>query len=190
MTGSEFIPLQAVTAGVGDIRKAALDAGERLKYYHRSTILFVDEIHRFNKSQQDVLLPFVEDGTLILIGATTENPLHELNNALLSRMKLYVLEALDYNSLERIITKAIKDQDKGLGRFKIDIDQESLAHIIQASQGDARTALNILDTLASSFSEADGHLLINADLVSKVTGKLIIKYDRSVIIIMIPSRPL
>ncbi|NMC26808.1 MAG: AAA family ATPase, partial [Syntrophomonadaceae bacterium] len=109
MTNSHFEYMQAVTAGVGDIRKVAADARERLKYYHQATILFVDEIHRFNKSQQDVLLPFVEDGTLILIGATTENPLYEINSALLSRMKLYILEALQPGDLLEIINRALED---------------------------------------------------------------------------------
>ena len=113
MTNSHFDYMQAVTAGVSDIRKVAVDAQDRLKYYQQQTILFVDEIHRFNKSQQDVLLPFVEDGTLILVGATTENPLYELNTALLSRMKLYILEALRPENIEQIITNALKDRERG-----------------------------------------------------------------------------
>jgi putative ATPase len=160
------------------MRKVAVDAADRLNYYQQRTILFVDEIHRFNKAQQDVLLPFVEDGTLLLIGATTENPLYELNNALLSRMKLYVLEALDANSLREILRQSLQDRERGLGNMQIDLDEESTAMIVQASQGDARMALNILDTLVSSYSGKEG-LEIRADLVRKVTGRLILKYDRN-----------
>ena len=115
MTQAHFVSLAAVTSGVNDIRKIAADAAQRLKYYQQKTILFVDEIHRFNKSQQDVLLPFVEDGTLYLIGATTENPLFEINNALLSRLKLYILEALSEKDLNRLIQQALQDKDHGLG---------------------------------------------------------------------------
>jgi len=118
MTHSYFVQMQAVTAGVGDIRKAAADAEDRLKYYQQRTILFVDEIHRFNKSQQDVLLPFVEEGVLILIGATTENPLYEINNALLSRVKLYILEALEAGDIKAIVQQAIADHERGLGQVK------------------------------------------------------------------------
>ncbi len=179
MTNSHFEYLPAVTAGVGDIRKVAAAAEDRRKYYQQPTILFVDEIHRFNKGQQDVLLPFVEDGTLILIGATTENPLYELNNALLSRMKLYILEALGPNAIKQIIDYALQDREKGLGHLDIKIDDESLAILIQAAQGDARTALNILDTLNNSYTNADGQLSVTAELIKKVTGKLVVKYDRS-----------
>lgn len=179
MTNSHFEYMQAVTAGVGDIRKAAAAAEDRLKYYQQRTILFVDEIHRFNKSQQDVLLPFVEDGTLILVGATTENPLYELNTALLSRMKLYILEALRPENIVQIIGAALKDKERGLGSLDINIDAAAMPILIQASQGDARTALNILDTITNSYTTPGEHLEITAELITKVTGKLIIKYDRS-----------
>ncbi|HZK87340.1 MAG TPA: replication-associated recombination protein A [Syntrophomonas sp.] len=179
MTNSHFEYLQAVTTGVSDIRKVAIAAEDRRKYYQQQTVLFVDEIHRFNKGQQDVLLPFVEDGTLILIGATTENPLYELNNALLSRMKLYILEALEAQDITQIVNNALKNSEKGLGNLDIQIDKESMAILIQASQGDARTALNILDTLNNSYTNPDGHLAVNAGLLKKITGKLIVKYDRS-----------
>ncbi|PKM76037.1 MAG: AAA family ATPase [Firmicutes bacterium HGW-Firmicutes-15] len=179
MTNSHFEYLQAVTAGVSDIRKVAASAEDRRKYYQQQTVLFVDEIHRFNKGQQDVLLPFVEDGTLILIGATTENPLYELNTALLSRMKLYILEALEANDIKQIINNALKNSEKGLGCLDVIIDEESMAILIQASQGDARTALNILDTLNNSYTNPDGHLEVNSGLLKKITGKLMVKYDRS-----------
>ncbi|MDD4171544.1 MAG: replication-associated recombination protein A [Syntrophomonas sp.] len=179
MTNCHFEYMQAVTAGVSDIRKVAVDARDRLKFYQQQTILFVDEIHRFNKGQQDVLLPFVEDGTLILVGATTENPLYELNTALLSRMKLYILEALDAPAIARIITAALRDKERGLGNLDISINEASMAILVQASQGDARMALNILDTINNSYVNPNEHLDITAELVKKVTGKLMVKYDRS-----------
>jgi putative ATPase len=179
MTNCHFEYMQAVTAGVSDIRKVAVAAQDCLKFYQQQTILFVDEIHRFNKGQQDVLLPFVEDGTLILVGATTENPLYELNTALLSRMKLYILEALEAPAITQIITVALRDRERGLGNLDISINEESMAIFVQASQGDARMALNILDTINNSYVNPNEHLDITAELVKKVTGKLMVKYDRS-----------
>ncbi len=179
MTKSHFEYMQAVTAGVGDIRKVARDAAERLKFYQQPTILFVDEIHRFNKSQQDVLLPFAEDGTLILVGATTENPLYELNTALLSRMKLYILQALDSEAIAEILQAALLDHDRGLGGFDITIDSDALTLIIRAAQGDARMALNILDAINNSFGIEGQQLMVTTEVVQKVTGKLLLKYDRS-----------
>jgi putative ATPase len=157
VTRSHFEYMQAVTAGVSDIRKMAQDARDRHKYYQQKTILFVDEIHRFNKSQQDVLLPFVEDGTLTLIGATTENPLHELNSALLSRMKVYMVHPLDGTALQQIIARVLADKERGLGQVKVTFAEDSLALLIRAAQGDARMILNILDTLSSSYTDAHGH---------------------------------
>jgi len=179
VTKSQFEYMQAVTAGVSDIRKMAADAGERLKFYQQKTILFVDEIHRFNKSQQDVLLPFVEDGTLTLIGATTENPLHELNSALLSRMKVYMVHPLDKEALKCIIERVLQDKDLGLGDLAVVFEADSLDLLVQLAQGDARMALNILDTLSSSYTDPQGQLIINPDLLERVAGKLIVKYDRS-----------
>lgn len=179
MSKAEFVYMKAVTAGVSEIRKVAKDAAEHLKYYQQRTILFVDEIHRFNKSQQDVLLPFAEDGTLILIGATTENPLFELNTALLSRMKLYVLEAQESDNIIKILKNALQDKERGLGTLDIKIDELSLKLIVRASQGDARMALNILDTLCSSFLDPQGSLQISPELVQKITGPLLIHYDKS-----------
>ncbi len=179
VTKSHFEYMQAVTAGVSDIRKIAADAGELMKYYQQKTILFVDEIHRFNKSQQDVLLPFVEDGTLTLIGATTENPLHELNSALLSRMKVYMVHPLDKEALSSIIVRVLQDNERGLGELAVSFEEDSLSLLIQTAQGDARMALNILDTISSSYTDSNGQLRITPDLLEKVTGKLIVKYDRS-----------
>lgn len=176
-TQSHFEPLQAVTAGVNDIRKIALDAKDRYQYYGQRTILFVDEIHRFNKSQQDVLLPFVEDGTLILIGATTENPLYELNNALLSRLKLYILEPLKEEDIHKLIIRALKDEKKGLGELNLKIEDQALQLISQTAKGDARTALNILETAVNSYLKPGE--TITAEIISKIISVPFIKYDQA-----------
>jgi len=177
-TNSHFDVVAAVTSGVSDIRKIASDAQSRYKFYQQKSILFVDEIHRFNKSQQDVLLPFVEDGTLILIGATTENPLYELNNALLSRLKLYVLKSLDESEIALIVERALNDEERGLGGQDIELDRESLDLIARQAKGDARMALNILETTVNSFKQ-EGPLHITGDLIAQVTGRPIIKYDKT-----------
>ncbi len=178
LTSSRFIPLRAVSAGVSEIRKIAADALEYQKLYRQKTILFVDEIHRFNKSQQDVLLPFVEDGTLTLIGATTENPLYELNNALLSRLKIYVLEALNENAIRTIINRALRDPEKGLALMEIEIAEPAWPVILQEAKGDARIALNMIDALANSYKKEGSPLVINLDLLKNVTGKRYLPYDR------------
>ena len=179
MTQARFEYMKAVTSGVNDIRKIAVDAAQDLKFYRRRTVLFVDEIHRFNKAQQDVLLPFVEDGTLVLIGATTENPLYELNTALLSRLKLYIMEALRPEDIRLIVLRALEDKERGLGNYNLSLPEDSMEIIISTAKGDARTALNILDTLASSYAEPDTFLEISPELVSKVPGKPLVKYDRT-----------
>ena len=152
-THSHFIALSAVMAGVKDIRSAVAEAKNHRQMHNRGTVLFLDEVHRFNKSQQDAFLPFVEDGTLTFIGATTENPSFELNNALLSRARVYVLKALTEEDLERVLRRALADVDRGLaGRYRI--DDESIALIATAADGDARRALNLLE-LAADLAEDD-----------------------------------
>jgi putative ATPase len=178
VTHSHYEPMKAVTSGVNDIRKIAVDAEQRLKFYQQRTILFVDEIHRFNKSQQDVLLPFVEDGTLILIGATTENPLYELNTALLSRMKLYIVENLDESAINEIIKRALHDKNRGLGNMQISIEEDAIGEITRVVKGDARMALNIVDTMVNSYIE-NNRLNITLDLLKNVIGQPLVKYDRT-----------
>jgi len=152
-TDSHFIALSAVMAGVKDIRTAVAEAGQFRDMSGRGTVLFLDEVHRFNKSQQDAFLPFVEDGTLTFIGATTENPSFELNNALLSRARVYVLKALDEAALEGILRRALADAERGLGgRFSL--PDEALRLICRAADGDARRALNFLE-LAADLSTGD-----------------------------------
>ena len=150
-TDSHFIALSAVMAGVKDVRSAVDEARQHREMTGRGTVLFLDEVHRFNKSQQDAFLPFVEDGTLTFIGATTENPSFELNNALLSRARVYVLKALDPDALRDIIRRALDDPDRGLaGRYKL--SAEALELLANAADGDARRALNFLE-LAADLSE-------------------------------------
>ena len=162
-TDSNFISLSAVMAGVKDIRAAVTEAEQVRQMQQRSTILFLDEVHRFNKSQQDAFLPYVENGTLTFIGATTENPSFELNNALLSRARVYVLKALDLETIHSILKRALADEETGLGgRFSV--ADEELDLIASAADGDARRALNLLE-LASDL--ADGGT-IGKDVVSDV----------------------
>jgi len=152
-TDSHFIALSAVMAGVKDIRTAVSEAEQHRQMSGRGTVLFLDEVHRFNKSQQDAFLPFVEDGTLTFIGATTENPSFELNNALLSRARVYVLKVLDESALGDILERALADKDRGLaGEYRISGD--ALQLIAAAADGDARRALNLLE-LAADLTEGD-----------------------------------
>ena len=152
-TDSHFIALSAVMAGVKDIRAAVQEASQHRQVSNRGTVLFLDEVHRFNKSQQDAFLPFVEDGTLTFVGATTENPSFELNNALLSRARVYVLKTLDHTSMVEILNRALADNTRGLAG-KYTIAEDSLQLIATAADGDARRALNLLQ-LAADLAEDD-----------------------------------
>ncbi|HCF50243.1 MAG TPA: AAA family ATPase [Syntrophomonas sp.] len=176
-TKAAFVQLQAVAAGVTDIRKMGADAAARLKYYQQKTILFVDEVHRFNKSQQDVLLPIVEEGTIILIGATTENPLYEINNALLSRVRLYVMKGLDEDAINKITNRALFDSERGLGKYGISLDDKARRLIVEHAKGDARTALNILETLTNSSDTSRPLHLSEAD-VALVVDRPRLQYDK------------
>ena len=145
LTKSCFFQFSAVTSGVADVRKVVKEGQVRLKVYNQRTILFIDEIHRFNKAQQDAFLPHVEKGTIILIGATTENPSFEVIGPLLSRTRIFTLERLGPEEIKKILNRAIKDKKKGLGEYKIKIDREALNLIIDGSNGDARVALNAVE---------------------------------------------
>jgi len=164
-TDSHFIALSAVMAGVKDIRSAVAEAEQHRQMRNRGTVLFLDEVHRFNKSQQDAFLPFVEDGTLTFIGATTENPSFELNNALLSRARVYVLKSLTEEDLAAVLRRALGDADRGLGG-DYSIEDESIQVIAAAADGDARRALNLLE-LAADLAE-DGQ--ITAETVAEVAS--------------------
>lgn len=149
---AKFIALSAVLAGVKDLREAVSCAEQHKKETGENTILFIDEIHRFNKAQQDALLPYVEDGTVYFIGATTENPSFEVNRALLSRCRLYVLKPLSEADLRQVLIRALTDNDQGLGKHHLKLEEKSIEKMIQASDGDARRLLNILEVLAERIA--------------------------------------
>lgn len=153
-TDAHFIALSAVMAGVKDIRAAVAEAKQHREMRNVATVLFLDEVHRFNKSQQDAFLPFVENGTLTFIGATTENPSFELNNALLSRARVYVLRALDADALGHILSRALHDSERGLGDRGLTIDDDALQLIVMAADGDARRALNLLELAADLVADS------------------------------------
>ena len=144
-TRAHFISLSAVTSGVQDLRNAIREANEHLGMHGQRTVLFIDEIHRFNKAQQDAILPHVEDGTVILIGATTENPSFEVNSPLLSRSRVVRLQALSDNDIRRILVRALNDQERGLGKLGAKLDDDALDLLVNLANGDARFALNTLE---------------------------------------------
>ncbi|MBQ3687029.1 MAG: AAA family ATPase, partial [Treponema sp.] len=144
-TKSSFISLNAVLTGVADIRKAIADAEQQRKLYNKKTILFVDEVHRWNRSQQDALLPWVENGTIILIGATTENPFFEVNKALVSRSRVFQLKALTDDDLLAVARQALADTERGYGHWKVSFEDGALEHLVQTASGDARSLLNALE---------------------------------------------
>jgi putative ATPase len=170
-THAEFLTLSAVLAGVKDIRAAVATAQQIRTMEDRLTILFVDEAHRFNKAQQDAFLPYVEDGTLVFIGATTENPSFELNSALLSRVRTYVLKRLDPAALRAIIDQALEDNEHGLGGLDIELAAELRDRLAEAADGDARRALNLLE-IASDLAETvdDRALITEAVIAEVITG--------------------
>ncbi len=156
LTQSHFSPVSAVGSGVADLRRIIKEAKDRLGMERRRTILFIDEIHRFNKAQQDVILPHVEDGTVVLIGATTENPSFEVNSPLLSRSRVFVLEALTEEQVEQIVFQALSDDERGLADLRAELDEKALKAIVLFSNGDARIVLNTLE-LAVQSTQPDEH---------------------------------
>ncbi|MBI4961926.1 MAG: replication-associated recombination protein A [Desulfomonile tiedjei] len=175
---SKFVPYSAVTVGVKEIKELAAKAREDLKYSGMKTILFLDEIHRFNKTQQDYLLPHVEHGTIILIGATTENPSFEVNSALLSRLRVFVLEPLPPEAVEQILLRAISDRERGLGRLEVEFVGQAAELIVSLSGGDARTALNILEVSAyEAYHHREGK--IDEDVVKEAVQKRNLLYDKA-----------
>ncbi len=178
LSDAEFISISAVLAGVKDIRKAVDTARQIQELRGRQTVLFVDEVHRFNKSQQDAFLPYVEDGTVIFVGATTENPSFELNNALLSRARVYVLKALETSDIRRIIGQALYDGERGLGERNLKIEEEALDLLATLADGDARRALNLLEIAADLVVEDSGEARIDVDLVREVAGDGQRRFDK------------
>ena len=175
---ARFESLSAVLSGVKEIRSAVAIAQQERAASGRKTILFVDEVHRFNKSQQDAFLPYVEDGTFIFIGATTENPSFELNNALLSRCRVYVLRGLQPEQLQEVLLQALNDPERGLGSANISIDADSLATLSHAADGDARKALNLLEIAADLADEADDHKVINETVLTEVLASDVRRFDK------------
>jgi len=177
-TKSSFVDFSAVTSGIKEI-KDVMKQAESDRMMGRRTIVFVDEIHRFNKAQQDAFLPYVEKGSIILIGATTENPSFEINSALLSRCKVFVLQAIDRNDIRCLLKRAIRDK-KGLGTYQIHIEDRLLDAIAVFSSGDARAALNILDmAVLNGKIEEDGSITVSEEILEQCTGKKMLLYDRS-----------
>lgn len=176
MTQSRFVALNAVSSGVPELRRLIGEARDALYSGMGRTIVFIDEIHRFNKAQQDVLLPYVENGTVILIGATTENPFFEVNAPLLSRMKIIRLERLDKNAVKKILQKALTDKENGYGRQGLAMTDEALEALADFCGGDARVALNLLEQ--AEFMLPDGVKTIDGAVLKSVMGDAFKRYDK------------
>lgn len=179
-TSADFKQINATSAGKKDMEEVVAQAKNTLGMYGKKTILFVDEIHRFNKGQQDYLLPFVEDGTIILIGATTENPYFEVNSALISRSIVFELKPLEKEEIKVLLTRAVYDKEKGLGAYQADIDEDALDFLADISNGDARSALNAIElgVLTTERSE-DGKIHITLNVATECIQKRVIKYDKT-----------
>jgi putative ATPase len=173
---AQFIALSAVLAGIKDIRAVVEQA--RAARGTRDTVLFLDEVHRFNKSQQDTFLPYVEDGTLIFVGATTENPSFEVNNALLSRARVYVLKALDAHDLGQLLDRALADRERGLGSLELHLEDGARELLLAAADGDARRMLNLLETAADLSSPQDSGRRLDTDTVRAVIGSTYVRFDK------------
>lgn len=179
-TSAEFTQINATVAGKKDMEEVVEKAKQTMGMYGRKTILFVDEIHRFNKGQQDYLLPFVEDGTLILIGATTENPYFEVNGALISRSIVFELKPLSTENIKQLILRAVDDKEKGMGAFNARIDDDVADFLAEISNGDARTALNAIELgILTTDKSEDGTIHITMEVAEQCIQKRAIRYDKS-----------
>ena len=184
-TQAHFEPVSAVTSGVADLRRIVAEARERQGMYQQRTILFVDEIHRFNKAQQDVILPHVEDGTVTFIGATTENPSFEVVAPLLSRCRVFTLQALLPEEMQSIIAAALCDQERGLGQLGVQLEPDALEQLVNVANGDARIALNALETAAYAVSanpvstEKEGQSIITQEIISDALQRRSPLYDKA-----------
>ena len=178
-TGAHFAALSAVSAGVADLRRVVADA-RKLRAAGRRTVLFIDEIHRFNKAQQDAVLPYVEDGTVTLIGATTENPSFEVNSALLSRSRVFVLKALEDDDVRTLVERALHDDERGLGGAKVALEPEALEALVNLANGDARSALSTLEFAAAAAPKrADGVREIGLQTIADALQRRATGYDKS-----------
>lgn len=178
-TKAEFKQINATSAGKKDMEEAVISAKELAGMYGRKTILFIDEIHRFNKSQQDYLLPYVEDGTIILVGATTENPYFEVNKALISRSIIFELKPLNQEDIKKLLIRAVNDTEKGMGSYKADITDEALDFLSDVSGGDARSALNALELgILTTERSKDGIIHLTIHEASECIQKRVLRYDK------------
>ena len=179
-TSAEFMQINATSSGKKDMEEVVAAAKNNQGMYGKKTILFIDEIHRFNKGQQDYLLPFVEDGTIILIGATTENPYFEVNGALLSRSVIFELKKLSKEDIKTLLLRAVNDKEKGMGAYNASIDEDALEFLADVSNGDARAALTAIElgVLTTDRSE-DGKIHITIDVASECIQKRVISYDKT-----------
>lgn len=178
-TSAEFTQINATSAGKKDMEEVISEAKERLGMYGKKTILFVDEIHRFNKGQQDYLLPFVEDGTVILIGATTENPYFEVNGALISRSIIFELKSLEKDDIRTLLLRALTDKERGLGAYDAEITEEALDFIADMANGDARSALNAVELgVLTTERSSDGKIHITIETAQECIQKRVLRYDK------------
>ena len=179
-TSAEFLQINATSAGKKDMEEVIEKAKNNAGMYGKKTILFVDEIHRFNKGQQDYLLPFVEDGTVILIGATTENPYFEVNGALISRSRIFELKALDTEDIKELILRAVNDKERGMGSYNAKIDDEALEFLADMANGDARAALNAIELgILTTDRGADGIIHITLEAAGECIQKRPVRYDKT-----------
>jgi putative ATPase len=176
-TGANFIGISAVSAGVADLRRVMADA-QKLRAIGKRTVLFIDEIHRFNKAQQDAVLPYVEDGTVTLIGATTENPSFEVNSALLSRSRVFVLKSLEDDDIRTLLVRALNDAERGLANLQLTVEPSALDLLVNLANGDARTALNTLEFAAAAAPERDGTRVIDDVVIGEALQKRARSYDK------------
>lgn len=179
-TSAQFCQINATSAGKKEMEQVIAQAKDNQGMYGKKTILFIDEIHRFNKGQQDYLLPFVEDGTVILVGATTENPYFEVNGALLSRSIIFELRHLSREEIRTLLLRAVNDREKGMGAYHAVMEEEALAFLADVSNGDARTALNAIELgILSTKPGDDGKIHITLEVASECIQKRVVKYDKS-----------
>jgi putative ATPase len=179
-TEREFVLFSAVTSGIKQAREIMKEAENKRRFTGKGVILFMDEIHRFNKAQQDAFLPYVENGTVILIGATTENPSFEINNALLSRCRVYVLESLSDDEIKTLLENALTNEEKGLGKFNAKLDEEAFRILVNNANGDARSALNSLElAVMTTSADESGERIITKEIVIEALESRVMLYDKS-----------
>ena len=178
-TQANFVQMNATTSGKKEMQEAVKEAKEALGMFQKKTILFIDEIHRFNKAQQDFLLPFVEDGTIILIGATTENPYFEVNQALISRSNVFELKSLEPEDIIKLLVRAVTDDEKGMGIYRAKITDEALDFLADMAEGDARSALNAVELgILTTEPGEDGEIVIDINVAQECIQKRVMRYDK------------